>query len=352
MESQTGKSTDTPQATTPAKGKKKRVSKKAESKALVPQVVDAKELNEQRQEQMALVDEVTKKAPQLFTEAQRRLVLNETPRYLIKKRKGKGGLYFDYVDVNYVVEQLNYVFGFRWSFRHVSPAPTELVSYIETSVKIKQFIVIGELVVPDPKRKGEFITKTQTGRADIKMLQQKDGGPVDVGNDLKAAWSDCLKKCASWFGIALDVYSGAVTRRQDSSNPEGTITEGQHRRLELLANEAGFGHMGLRKLIAQDYDYPSTKQIRRKHFEEIQAKLQDMAAKRGIEELNIPDDLQKGWDILETPPAKRIAAFKAYSAKGDEGIEELRKKLNLEVDRRVAKKPVEAQQAGSVTELD
>lgn len=326
--------------------------KQATSKALVPQIVSTKEITEQRHEHMALVDEAIKKAPQLFNEAQRRLVLNETPRYLIRKRKGKGSLYFDYVDVNYVVEQLNYVFGFRWSFRHVSPSPTELVAYLETSVKLKQFIVIGELVVPDPKRKGEFITKTQTGRADIKMLQQKDGGPVDVGNDLKAAWSDCLKKCASWFGIALDVYSGAVTRRQDSSNPEGTITEGQRRRLELLANEAGIGHAGLGRLVAEDYDYPSTTQIRRKHMDEIQAKLQDMAAKRSVEELNIPDDLHKGWDILQTPPAKRIAAFKAYSAKGEKGLVELRKKLTLEVDKRLVKKPVEAQAAGARTELD
>ena len=30
--------------------------------------------------------------------------------------------------------------------------------------------------------------------------------PLDFGNDMKAATSDCLKKCASLLGIAADVY--------------------------------------------------------------------------------------------------------------------------------------------------
>ena len=316
--------------------------KHAKTKALVPQVVSA----EDRSEQQSLVDEATKRVPQLFNEAQRRLVLNETPRYLIKKRKGKAGLYFDYVDVNYVVEQLNYIFGFRWSFKPFSPSAGEMVAYLKASIEIGQFIVIGELIVPDPKRKGETISKVQTGRAEIKMLQDKSK-PLDTGNDLKAAWSDCLKKCASWFGVALDVYSGSVTRRQDSSHPEHAITEGQRRRLEVLANEAGIGHSGLKRLIADLFDYTSSTDIRRKHFEDIQTRLQDKAAKREIEELNIPDDIQQGFDILETPPAKRIATFKAYASKGEDGLKELRAKMSAEVDKRTA-----GQKQGAATKAD
>ena len=39
------------------------------------------------------------------------------------------------------------------------------------------------------------------------MKKKKDGtGYVDYGNDLKAATTDALKKCASELGIASDVY--------------------------------------------------------------------------------------------------------------------------------------------------
>jgi len=87
---------------------KRSSGKKEKTKALVPTVEIA-----EATERKILVAEVEDKIPQLFSEAQRRLVMNETPRYCIKRRKGKGTLFFDYVDVSYVVEQLNYVFGFR-----------------------------------------------------------------------------------------------------------------------------------------------------------------------------------------------------------------------------------------------
>ena len=61
---------------------------------------------------------------------------------------------------------------------------------------------MGKLTVKNDK--GNTISKTQFGRADIKML--KAGGMVDFGNDLKAAATDSLKKCASLLGIASDVY--------------------------------------------------------------------------------------------------------------------------------------------------
>jgi hypothetical protein len=53
-----------------------------------------------------------------------------------------------------------------------------------------------------------FISKEQYGGSDIKKYSQgtKIGQPLDIANDLKSAGSDALKKCASLFGIAQDVY--------------------------------------------------------------------------------------------------------------------------------------------------
>jgi len=49
------------------------------------------------------------------------------------------------------------------------------------------------------------IRKTQFGRSEVKFKKDSND-PLDFGNDMKAATSDCLKKCASLFGIGADVY--------------------------------------------------------------------------------------------------------------------------------------------------
>ena len=41
-----------------------------------------------------------------------------------------------------------------------------------------------------------------------KVIDEYTGSPIplDIGNDFKAATTDCMKKCASLFGIGADVY--------------------------------------------------------------------------------------------------------------------------------------------------
>ncbi len=53
---------------------------------------------------------------------------------------------------------------------------------------------------------GKSITKMQYGNKDIMMRKGTDT-PLSIGNDLKAAATDCLKKCASELGIASDIYN-------------------------------------------------------------------------------------------------------------------------------------------------
>lgn len=73
---------------------------------------------------------------------------------------------------------------------------------LDQQVGKKQVWVRGELTV----RAGEhIITKTQYGGAEIK-INKTTQEPVSIADDLKAAGSDCLKKCASMLGIAGDVY--------------------------------------------------------------------------------------------------------------------------------------------------
>ena len=118
-------------------------------------------------------------------------ILQKTPAEHIYNRPAKGGGNWDFVTGVYVKKVLNYVFGWNWDFE------------IKTHGKEgDQIWVLGRLTV----RTGEtVIVKEQFGRADCK--KKKDGtGYLDFGNDLKAATTDALKKCASELGIASDIY--------------------------------------------------------------------------------------------------------------------------------------------------
>ncbi len=140
------------------------------------------------------------KLPQYLNEAQLAFITQKTPKEFIKTRPGPGGLPLSYVEVGYVINMLNQVFGWDWDFK-----------VLEQQIGKKQVWVRGELSV---RAKNHTITKGQFGGADIKFHKRSfpsdegrtTGEPVSIADDLKAAASDCLKKCASMLGIAGDVY--------------------------------------------------------------------------------------------------------------------------------------------------
>ena len=90
-----------------------------------------------------------------------------------------------------MIKKLNEVFTpLGWSFR-----------IVEKIVEPNEVAVLGELTIKFPN--GFEITKSQFGTKErlAKMA---------LGDALKSAGTDSLKKCASLFGIALDVYSSIL----------------------------------------------------------------------------------------------------------------------------------------------
>jgi len=146
---------------------------------------------------------------------QLKLLLKSTPKQYIKQRPAKGGGTWDYVSGSYVRKVLNLMFGWNWDFEI-----------------LEQLIINGEVVVKGRltcRVNGHVIIKTQFGNKEIIYKTEKvfndDGSPkmiikygknvqetrpseipLSIGNDLKAAATDSLKKCASEIGIAGDVY--------------------------------------------------------------------------------------------------------------------------------------------------
>jgi len=144
------------------------------------------------------------------------LILKKTPQQYVKQRPAKGGGVWDYVSGGYIKKCLNLMFGFEWDFE-----------ILDEKIIHGEAIVKGKLTC---RSNGKTIIKMQYGNKDIIYKTEKvfneDGkpkmiikygkevqetrpseNPLSIGNDLKSAATDCLKKCASEIGIAADIYN-------------------------------------------------------------------------------------------------------------------------------------------------
>lgn len=127
-----------------------------------------------------------------LNEKQLDFILKRTPKQFLKTRPAKGGGTWTYVSGGYVKKVLNLMFGFDWDFE-----------ILEEKIISKEVVVKGKLTV---RSNGKTIIKMQYGNKDI-IYRKGTEEPLSIGNDMKAAATDSLKKCASELGIAADVYN-------------------------------------------------------------------------------------------------------------------------------------------------
>lgn len=95
-----------------------------------------------------------------------------------------------------VIRRLNECFGINWSF-------TVIDKIID--VDLGQIAVLGELSMFDAEV-GVRIKKQQWGSSQISCFS--NGRVISLGDDIKTATTDSLKKCATMFGVALYLYDG------------------------------------------------------------------------------------------------------------------------------------------------
>jgi hypothetical protein len=127
-----------------------------------------------------------------MNDQQLKLLLKSTPKQYVHTRPAKGGGTWEYVSVGYVQKVLNLMFGWDWDFEIISE-----------QVMGKEAVVKGKLTCRAGNR---TITKMQYGNKDI-IYRKGTDEPLSLGNDMKAAASDSLKKCASLLGIAADIFN-------------------------------------------------------------------------------------------------------------------------------------------------
>ena len=135
----------------------------------------------------------TQRQPVVLNGAQRSIMEQRTPQDAIRTRRGRGGRDFRYVTHAYVTRTLNSAFHLNWDFE-------VLDTRIIPEDNPQEVFIRGRLTV---RTKHGTIVKEQFGSAAVK---RSNGAITSLGDDLKAAASDALKKCASLLGLALDLY--------------------------------------------------------------------------------------------------------------------------------------------------
>ena len=163
----------------------------------------------------------------LINAEQAKFLLKRTPANHIKTRPALGGGTWQYVSGTYVQKVLNLMFGWAWDF--------EIVSEI---IQDGEAIVKGRLTV---NTGGQKIIKTQYGNKKI-MKKRNNGEALSLGNDLKAAATDALKKCAAQLGIAQDVYAPneftevEVLSEEQHEHDADVLIKAVKQDIELLSN--------------------------------------------------------------------------------------------------------------------
>jgi len=120
----------------------------------------------------------------------------------IKQRQGNFGHILDYVDGHVVTSRLNDAFESNWSF--------EIVKY-RIIKDPGEVLVLGKLTA-------EGVIKMAFGSKEIERSKDTKA-IVSLGDDLKAASTDALKKAASLLGVGLYLYS--------DQRPNGKPEEGK-----------------------------------------------------------------------------------------------------------------------------
>lgn len=166
-----------------------------------------------------------------------------TPEDIISERPVRGGGMVKYVAGPHFIRKLNDCFGFFWSMEYPESQKvdeqivgrgrlTVHVPYMKKKT-VRRYVEEGK---PVEEESVEYemlnIVKEQFGSSEVKKYSQdtKDkkgnvvhhkGEVIDLGDDYKGMGTDSMKKCATEFGIFLDVYESRAAEE------EGVVTKQQ-----------------------------------------------------------------------------------------------------------------------------
>ena len=166
----------------------------------------------------------------------REVLTRPFPAEQVRSRPGQHGKTLSYVDIAAIIARLNEGCD-SWSF--------EVVSH---KVEADEVIVLGKLTADGQ-------TKMHFGGSSVTL--DKEGKAISIADDLKAAASDALKKCASLFGVALEMYGGASQGnsngrpRERAPEPDDRVTARQLAAIQAACRRRSIGREELHALVAK-----------------------------------------------------------------------------------------------------
>jgi len=166
-----------------------------------------------------------------YTEALTNLITGRTPKDVVYQRKVSKDREVDYVPGWWFISQLNALFGYFWDFE-----------ILDQAIGTDNIWVKGKLTVRS--KTGATITKTAYGGSRVKS---RDNPAIDIGDDLKSAATDALKKAATLLGMASDIYG----RREVLTETMGT--KGQLQSLYAVGEKKQMGRDAVVKLCQEKF---------------------------------------------------------------------------------------------------
>ena len=162
------------------------------------------------------------------------------PPELIRHRPGRNGEDVTYLEAHVIVGRLNEAFGGEWSFT------IEKHEMLEEEV-----VVLGRLTAG-------HISKSAFGSSSITRARA-GGKAVSVGDDLKSAATDALKKSATLLGVGLTLRASTTdapepTTQRDSpaaSNGNGFLSSAQLRAVHAIRRKLGWTDAQLAEYAAR-----------------------------------------------------------------------------------------------------
>lgn len=154
------------------------------------------------------------------------LVSGKTPLAEVRKKPGKGGQEENYVNGYYMFRQVSLITGFRWSSKCIKER------FFPDEINPSEVGALMEVEIHD--QSGNIFSHQSWGSSDIKRYEKdkfnKDGkkihnagDTISIFNDLKSAYTDGIKKCLSYFGIANDIYGGKELNYFEETESDGQV---------------------------------------------------------------------------------------------------------------------------------
>ena len=189
------------------------------------------------------------------------LLKRHTPSKDIKIRTVRGGDQAPYLTGSWFIAQANDLFAHCWSFHIHEQGIDNNHAWVRGSVTVTTPAKVIEIERPDGtierrKTEGMTITKHQYGGHEI-AKDSKTKQDLDKGDSLKAAATDCLKKCLTLFGIAADVYGSKEEKKLRLAEAQvEQERETKFRAIYNVGSEMGWDEARVKEWVASTLNKP------------------------------------------------------------------------------------------------